>query len=314
MTPEQLQKLSINLGKLTKAPERVYGGLLHVMWRVDTDEGVYAVKQLTSDVSDERVVKNYNFTEQVGRQFASHGIPAVVAIGELQVIDGAGFLVYPWAEAAALAGDAVSEKHALIIAALLAKMHSVNLQLPEIMEQEIDVHSDEEILESINKAEQLVFAKDLRKNQALLLDANESFYKALPILKKHSVVGHGDLDQKNVLWDAAGEPLLIDWESARVLNPSYEIINASLDWSGITTNFNHDLFIKMINAYKAAGGTVNDAQSSIAGATGNWIRWLLYNIERVCRAKDAETKRMGEEQVYLALGAIIRLRGLSVDL
>jgi hypothetical protein len=43
-----------------------------------------------------------------------------------------------------------------------------------------------------------------------------------------------------------GNPILIDWESARKLNPAYEIVNASLDWSGITTDFDSKLFIKII--------------------------------------------------------------------
>ena len=71
-------------------------------------------------------------------------------------------------------------------------------------------------------------------------------------------MSHGDLDQKNVLWDANDVPILIDWESARRLNPLCEIVNASLDWSGITTShFDEALFTQMLKVYQAESGEVS---------------------------------------------------------
>jgi Ser/Thr protein kinase RdoA (MazF antagonist) len=40
--------------------------------------------------------------------------------------------------------------------------------------------------------------------------ANEYYLNAIPILKQHLVVSHGDLDPKNVLWDVDNNPILID--------------------------------------------------------------------------------------------------------
>jgi predicted Ser/Thr protein kinase len=42
----------------------------------------------------------------------------------------------------------------------------------------------------------------------------------MSLLNKNTVVSHGDLDQKNVLWDKTGKPILIDWESACKINHS----------------------------------------------------------------------------------------------
>lgn len=62
------------LGSPLNAPTRVYGGLLHRMWRVNTDSGVYAVKQLSAhiDLHDEAIVKNYNLTEDIVSRFIAY--------------------------------------------------------------------------------------------------------------------------------------------------------------------------------------------------------------------------------------------------
>jgi thiamine kinase-like enzyme len=82
------------------------------------------------------------------------------------------------------------------------------------------------------------FSSKLNENLGNLLGANQKYHSAIDVLKENTVVSHGDLDQKNVLWDSENNPILIDWESARKLNPTYEIVNVALDWSGINSNFN----------------------------------------------------------------------------
>ena len=39
-----------NLGSAKKLAQRIYGGLLHKMWRIETEKGVYAIKQLSEDI------------------------------------------------------------------------------------------------------------------------------------------------------------------------------------------------------------------------------------------------------------------------
>ncbi len=84
MNHSQLHALckTFELGTPLNEPKRVHGGLLHKMWRINTDEASYAVKQLSPDinVADESIVKNYNLTEDVAARFAHLGIPALSAI------------------------------------------------------------------------------------------------------------------------------------------------------------------------------------------------------------------------------------------
>lgn len=123
-----------NLGKPISIPRRVYGGLLHIMWHVNTDKGSYAIKQLSDkiDLNNDIIVQNYELSENVARKFSAQGIPAVCALKNyndeyLSIIDKFGFLVYPWVEATAIPEDQISEHHASQIAAILAKMHLMRL-------------------------------------------------------------------------------------------------------------------------------------------------------------------------------------------
>lgn len=308
--------LHFNLGLLIRNPQRVYGGLLHMMWRIDTEKGSFAVKQLSQDIQlqDRRIIKNYNTTENIAACFMQHGIPALSALKKseeyLFIIDNTGFLVYPWLDANTLEQHVISEIHALKIAVILAKIHHINLKNFRIIQPKNSLITNQKIVELIDKAEyyRCPFARDLRNNQSTLLAVNKAYQKATPILKTHTLISHGDLDQKNVLWDNRNDPILIDWESACKINPTSDIINTALYWSGITTHFNQDLFFDMIKMYQNTGGMINlhHVQPAFYG-TLNWLGWLIYKIECSCATERTEDKILDFEQVNQTLATILRL-------
>jgi thiamine kinase-like enzyme len=132
---------------------------------------------------------------------------------------------------------------------------------------------------------------------------------ALERLKGHQVISHGDLDHKNILWDESGEPILIDWESARRLNPTYELLLEALDWGGITANFDARPFTTILRAYVDAGGVLVEdmipaASDAIQGA---WVSWLLYNVGRAVGLKDTHQRAIGSGQIDLVLSALLRM-------
>jgi thiamine kinase-like enzyme len=325
MNKDNLMQLAnhFNIGNMNQNPHRVYGGLLHIMWRFDTDKGSYAIKQLSKDINltDERIIKNYELSERIASRFSALDMPAVPAIEKtgkcLFMIDGTGFLVYPWVEAKALDQHTVSELHAIKIAEIVAKMHRLNLEEPEITQPEFYTHTQEKIIALIDKTKQFdcPFAKNLQENKNHLLAANETYQSSISTLRKQLIVSHGDLDQKNVLWDNHGNPILIDWESVCKINPTYDIINTAFYWSGITSHFDEVLFIKMIDAYQKSSGLINK-EHVVAACYGafSWIGWLAYNIERSCVEGESEQKTLGIEQVNQTLATILRLQSIMPEL
>lgn len=111
-------------------------------------------------------------------------------------------------------------------------------------------------------------------------------------------------------------PLLIDWEATRKLNPTYDLINVCLDWSGITTdNFNQALFLKMIHAYISAGAQIDTSILSAAFyGTFGWLNWLICNIERACTSQEPDQIALSIEQVNQTLKTILKLKNIIPDL
>ena len=92
-----------NLGIITAEPEAVEGGLIHRMWKVDTAENSYAVKQLNPLIINKPgLPDDYVRTEIIARTFAEHNIPAVAALffddSPLIKLDDAIIMIYPWIE------------------------------------------------------------------------------------------------------------------------------------------------------------------------------------------------------------------------
>jgi thiamine kinase-like enzyme len=326
MNKDQLKILltHFNLGSAKKLAQRIYGGLLHKMWRIETEQGVYAIKQLSEDIdlSNDSIVANYELTEIIASQFSQNGINAIPALNKsgkhLLICKNTAYLVYPWVNAKALDGDAINSVCACKIAAVVSAMHKLDLNTSKISESTFELHSDNKIMllaeTSSNKS--CEFSSKLNENLGNLLGANQKYHSAIDVLKENTVVSHGDLDQKNVLWDSENNPILIDWESARKLNPTYEIVNVALDWSGINSNFNIEIFRKMIELYKHAGTGIDDEvfEAAFYGVLGNQINWLVYNINRACNNKDPEQQVIGAEQVSQVLPAILRLQQLIPEL
>ncbi|MEI6791089.1 MAG: phosphotransferase, partial [Myxococcaceae bacterium] len=200
---------------------------MNLMWRLETKTGVYAIKQLSKDIDlSNRAVRNYyELTETIAYHFSKQGIPAISAMGKrghhLFEVGGIYFLVYPWVYAKAISKELISEQERLKIANMMAKMHLINIDIPNLSNPGLDNCSTERLLELIDRAKtyHCTFSKDLLVNKSSLVAMNNASQIALEVLNETLVVSHGDMDPKNVLWDSLDNPVLIDWECARKVNP-----------------------------------------------------------------------------------------------
>lgn len=301
----------------------VSGGFHHRMWKLQTADGFFAVKQLNpeTDVHSPAVIRHYNTAESIAAAFSLQGIGAIHAlqgtVGYLQVIEHTGYLIYPWSHAKALPRGTVSASHALQVASLLARMHQAQIQIPDIAEPSVERLENEAIEQLIATAGTAGVhqAKALQQALPALLAINRVQADAIPLLTRHRVVSHGDLDQKNILWQSPDKPLIIDWESARKLNPTYEIMLAALDWGGILGHFNIGIYQQVLSTYQRCGGRVESdvPEAAYHGILGEWLSWLVYNIGRAIDA-DAEQRQLGNSQIELVLPTLLRLKRLEKQL
>lgn len=315
-----------NLGSHEETVTKITGGRGgSLMWRINTEKGSYAIKQLAPVIviKNAKIVAKYELSETIAYRFSQQGIPAVFAIEasgkRLTILDNMGYLVYPWIEGYTLKPGEVSEPHALKIAEITAKMHSINMGVPEIGMPRFDIHSNDSIVNAIERAVSCKrpFAKALKEKQNLLLTLNESYLAVIPILKEHSVVTHGDLDQLNIIWSKTDLSALIDWESAKKMNPTYEIVRTSLRFSGGgADNFSLAIYTDMLHTYERHGGLLNKnhIEAALHALFGGTINWILYNIETACASDFSEEKNRACNEIEGIMMSLVQSQALISQL
>jgi protein-tyrosine phosphatase len=312
------------LGTPTSVPTKVLGGFHHKMWRVETERGAYAVKELSPDanLSDEDTVKGYNVSEAIAETFAGVGIAAVFALNAgdeyLTIVGDRGYLVYPWCKSTALPRGQVDERHGLEVARLLARMHRADIQLAGVKASALETFPVERIDELVHTAGECrpLDATSLSNRRQRLGEIVALHNDAIVELEKNLVIGHGDLDQKNVLWDERDRPVIIDWERAGRLNPTYEIIQAALDWSGAASELRPGLFRRMLEAYQDAGGQldVDAMEASLDYIAGEWLIWLLYCAGLSLQEAKPRRLRIETERIEDPIQLVLRLNQMKPEL
>jgi len=106
--------------------------------------------------------------------------------------------------------------------------------------------------------------------------------------RDEEVMTHGDVDQKNIVVNAAG-PYLCDWDVAGPLVPRREVADAAMSmarWERF------DIASEVVRSYRSAGGELEELTTADLGQpmmTG--IDWIVLNVERALRIRsvsDAE--------------------------
>ncbi|MDR3668009.1 MAG: phosphotransferase, partial [Ignavibacteriaceae bacterium] len=139
----------------------------------------------------------------------------------------------------------------------------------------------------------------------------------IPVLKQNAVITHGDLDQLNIIWDKADQPILIDWESARRMNPTREIVRTCLGWSGIETeNVSIKIYKNMLKTYNKSCDLFNEnhLNAALFAIVGSLVFWMLYNIDIACNSIEIENTNTAIKEVNGVLKSFPRLHYLIPDL
>lgn len=289
----------LNLGKLLDKPTRIFGGLLNKLYKIKTTNGYFAVKQLLhKDIDKPQILHRYELSEQIAAKFKELNIPTIEALKHhnkyILYVNNDYFIVYPWVEASSI-DEATSKPHVLKMAKLLAQIHSIKLDISDVAANISYYHENEEIIELIDKT----LIVKLKEFKNMILKLNQSYIDFLPLLKTTTQITHCDLDYKNILWNKALMPKIIDWESAGKLSTAQEFINMSIDWNGRRANMDLSLFKETIKTYINHGGKLDyeSFKAGLAGTFGNYINWMIYNLKRILHPTSEEEKNMGIDEV-----------------
>lgn len=294
------------LGELRGQPTAVTGGLMHDMYRMETDSGTYAIKLLNPQIMNRpEALQNFSDSEKIANLAATR-IPALAAHiqdGEtIQTLEGQSYLVFDWVGGTSLSPDEIQPFHCRQIGDILATLHGLEdataLVSHEAVGEEQATDWDFYLHEGIEQGAEWV--EHLRKTVDDLYSWQRQAIQASSAFASNRVISHRDMDPKNVLWHDDC-PLVIDWESAGSIHPMQDLMETALYWSRDEAGIVHQTkFVSCIHAYeqKRERSEVDWQRVLWYGYLGK-LKWLEYNLKRSLQIESAssEDQTKGTRQV-----------------
>lgn len=315
-----------NLGTV-KNITKLTGGLMHKMFKVETDKNIYAIKILNKEVMNrEEAYDNFVISETISNLAKENNIPVSSAIkineNYLTKYQDFYYMVFIFIEGKTLQDNEITIKHCQEIGKLLAKIHSldykkINLESEKVEYKRLyDWEGYTLELKFKDMSYQKEYLENYKKYNSLLKRANERFNES----NNTFTICHRDMDPKNVMWKD-NKPIVIDWESAALANPYRELLEDALCWSGfLSNNFEEEKFLAVFKVYQEERNIKDiDWYDVICGNLVGRFGWLKYNLERSLgiKSNDQEEMALAEKEVLKTIDEInryINLIGTMYDL
>lgn len=305
------------LGELTALPQRVSGGYMHRMYKVETLAGVYALKLLNPVIMKRpNAMKNFRRAEKLERILQENGIPVIPALEKdglkMQCLNGQYYYFFNWCDGSVMEWHEIDLLHCKTAGNLLAKIHRIPCG-------EGRTYSNQEVREtfgydkgpvvwngqeSMNREGGAFYGKEgmiyedwdgyielaaeacpemereLAESRNLLWQAQREYNAAVKSAPNVRCICNGDMDSKNVLWKGY-EPYVIDLECLDYGNPYTEMFQLALNWSGAAVfEFEYAHFAWFIREYCQVYGEVSVDWKALSGVGYYWLDWLAYNVRR----------------------------------
>jgi len=298
----------MNITKLT-------GGLMHKMFKVETDKGTYAIKILNPEVmSRSDAYNNFIISETISNLAKNNGIVVSSALpingNYLTKYDDMYYMVFAFVKGKTLTDTEITTEHCQKIGQILARIHSLDytqIGLKPQKEEYKQLYDWDEYINNPNFVKmsyQNAYLKNYQKYNSLLKRANERFNES----NLEISICHNDMDPKNVMWDGLN-PIIIDWEAAGLSNPYTELLEDALCWSGFLSNqFDEEKFTAIIAEYIKTRPIKHHRYNIICGNLVGRFEWLKYNLERslgIC-SNDLEERKLAENEVSKTIAEINR--------
>lgn len=289
--------------------ERVYGGYMHKLYRLQTTSGVYAVKLLNPEIMKRPAVfDNYAVAENLEDILQKNGLPVVTALEfngkKMQKLDGQYFYVFDWINGRTLDDKEITSAHAGQIGALLATIHAIDKTDTPYTRQALCIDWDAYCALAGNSCPQI--AALLCTNRELLYRLQAQANAAFPRVPGARCICNGDMDSKNVLW-SDDKPHILDLECLQYGNPYTELFSLALSWCGCERQaIDYARLKAFLSAYFEVAGPVALDWEVLYAADCGRLEWLEYSLKRALRieCENEEEQALGEKQVSETLALV----------
>lgn len=301
----------LKLGNLVSNPSRVFGGLTHRMYLVETDKGKYVVKLLNKNIMKRsNALDNFSRSEELERLLEKNNIPCICSLEfngkKMQKIEDQYFYVYSWYDGKTLKNSDITIENCNKIAEVLSKIHNIDIKdgFNTIPEKNIDFDYYIDLLKENNKELYKLLYDNLDIIKESMANGNKSI-KNIPMV---SSICHNDLDSKNVMWKN-NDFRIIDLECLCYSNPYLELYEMALCWSGYEDcNIDFSLFKSFFKSYiNNSTLDMNIDWESIYCVNNGRLKWLEFNLKRslLIECDSKEEQELGIKEVKKTIEHII---------
>lgn len=297
--------------------EPVPGGLSHLVWRLASTRGVFAVKQLNRDWGSPNYVEWYEraFGLEMAAFDTGIAMPRPIAVhqtgrclSELPGRDGelVTVRVHEWVDGKAVGRLAYREETAANVGATLARIHLLNLKSDASPEAVLRIHGEEHWLQLTQRLEDAgcTWANQLRRCLRPIGELEE-FVVASRVELGTPLLSHRDADAKNFLVSPDGRLLLTDWDAAGPVSPRQEVAKECLNWARVHLEMpERRLARALLAGYRRAGGDLSAPRvSDFSEFLCVMLGWLEFNVRRTLgeRLQDTSRRSLAEREARRVL-------------
>jgi thiamine kinase-like enzyme len=277
----------------------ISGGLSNRLYRLETDQGVFAVKRMVANADAPAFKANVEAAFVAEQRAREAGIPMPEPVPSADLGEALSRImdrekpcwvrVHRWVDASVITPDDVRPADRARVASILATMHRLS-------------YPDDPSPATYAASRDWTSALPAALNQPALIDAivrlEEIVHRGYATAASARVLSHRDLDAKNLLRTTGGDLIVIDWDAAGPVVAQWDVAGVAMDWSGIREGrFSPEAVGQFLRDYTAAGGhTAPISPESFAGWAEGVLDWLWFNLER-SQASDPAERALGQAEV-----------------
>lgn len=260
---------------------RVHGGFANRIYRLDTDQGSFAVKEL--NLGDHRLTYRVEDVFRFERAAFAAGIPMPEPISA-----SPDTLVHRWVEGEKVPEAPVSEAYAFEVGEILARIHGLDVEWTHGSIDEPTARDWPELAERAAATGQ-TWADELASHvETFLAIAHfvDTCERPGPV-----VLTHRDIQPWNLL-AREGRPVVLDWELSGLLDLAGELGSTALSLAkgpGFD-DIEPTIFRSVLDGYVAAGGKLPaPGPSWFVFMIGGWLGHTRWNVLRCLAGVEAST-------------------------
>jgi aminoglycoside phosphotransferase (APT) family kinase protein len=272
-----LTHLGTPVGPMT----RVHGGFANRMYRLDTDQGSFAVKEMNT--LDRRSVYHAEEVFRFERAAFAAGIPMPEPISV-----SPDTLVHRWVEGETVPEEPVPISYAYEIGGILARIHALDVPWDAASPEEPAARDWPELAERATATGQPWAAELTARAETFQAIAHfvDTCERPGPV-----VLTHRDIQPWNLL-AREGRPVVLDWELSGLLDVSGELGSTALSLAkgpGFD-DIQPAVFHAVLDGYAAGGGALPPPGPSwFVFLIGGWLGHMRWNLLRCLAGVEAGT-------------------------